>query len=645
MNEDGQFDLERYQPSQNGHSPSTNGHAPRVTPQQHPAPYSEDFIQGLANRLFQESADRGSTTSHLESEVDAARLFQPSVIPNVVPGIFPGIGPMAGSLPSIGEVNRAMQALPGMRVGMPTIDGLTDQSQADARLEQLLATTPFSWTGELNRFRDPLAWAAPATTAGPRQAEQPLVSEMPSCDRLRQASNVELDRPVAPGLPSGVPAASPLHLGRYYFERPEPSLEQSEASAMPPEPDSFAVHVRRDFPALNQQVHGRPLAWLDNAATAQKPQAVIDAISNYYAHDNSNVHRGAHTLAARATDAYEAARVKVQRFLGAGSPLEVVFVRGATEAINLVAQSWGRQNLSEGDEIVLTEMEHHANIVPWQFVAKERGAKIRVAPFDDSGQIRLEDYAKLLGPRTKLVALTHVSNVLGTILPVELMTAMAHAVGARVLVDGAQAVPHMRPNVQALGSDFYVFSGHKLFGPTGIGALYAREPLLREMPPWQGGGSMIKDVTFEESTFADPPGKFEAGTPIIAGAVGLGAAIDYLDRIGFEAAAAHEKALVDYGMQQLSRISGLRLIGTAPNKVSVLSFVLPGLEPADVATYLDSQGIAVRGGHHCAQPTHRHFGLKASVRPSLAFYNTREEIDRLVSAVAGLAGGSGRSPS
>ncbi|HUZ76592.1 MAG TPA: cysteine desulfurase, partial [Chloroflexota bacterium] len=434
--------------------------------------------------------------------------------------------------------------------------------------------------------------------------------------------------------PSAPQVSEPRSDASFHQDR-QPSKEERPAA----NGAAFPVEaIRKDFPILHQQVNGHPLIWLDNAATAQKPRAVIDAISHYYERDNSNVHRGAHALAARATDAYEGGRARVQAFLGANTREEIVFVRGTTEGINLVAQSWGRANLKPGDEIVLTEMEHHANIVPWQFVCKETGAVIRVAPFDDRGEIILEEYAKLLGSRTKLVGMPHVSNVLGTVLPVTLMASMAHSVGARVLVDGAQAVPHLRPNMQALGCDFYVFSGHKLFGPTGVGALYARAPLLDEMPPWQGGGSMIKDVTFEESTFVGPPGKFEAGTPIISGAVGLGAAIDYINKIGFEAAVEHEHALTRYGMKLLAGIPRLRLIGTSDTKVSVLSFVLQGTDPQEVAKFLDQRGIAVRGGHHCAQPTHRHFGLEGSVRPSLAFYNTREEVERLAAVVAEAAG-------
>lgn len=390
--------------------------------------------------------------------------------------------------------------------------------------------------------------------------------------------------------------------------------------------------IRRDFPILNEHVHGKPLAWFDNAATTQKPQAVIDALSHFYAHDNSNIHRGAHTLAARATDAYEHARQTVQTFLGANSPDEIIFVRGCTEGINLVANILAPA-LAHGDEIVLTELEHHANIVPWQMVAKQTGAVIRVAPIDDQGDVILEAYEALLGPRTKIVSLSHASNSLGTILPVEIMTGLAKAHGARVLVDGAQSVSHFPVDVRRIGCDFYVFSGHKIFGPTGIGAVFATAEAQESLPPWQGGGNMIRDVTFEHTTYAAPPAKFEAGTPNIADAIGMGAALDYVTRLGRERIAAYEHELLQHATAQLTAIDGLRLIGTAREKVGVLSFVIPSRDPIEIGKALDREGIAVRAGHHCAQPSLRHFGVEATVRPSLAFYNTRAEIDRLAAAV------------
>ncbi|MDQ1496751.1 MAG: cysteine desulfurase / selenocysteine lyase [Actinomycetota bacterium] len=390
---------------------------------------------------------------------------------------------------------------------------------------------------------------------------------------------------------------------------------------------------RNDFPALHQQVHGKDLVWLDNAATTQKPQSVIDAISAYYEQDNSNVHRAAHALAGRATDAYESGRKAVADFIGASSPDEIVIVRGTTEAINLVAQTYGRQEVGPGDEIVLTMLEHHANIVPWQMLARETGARIRVVPMTDRGELRLEEYEKLLNPRVKIVGLTQVSNALGTVVPVPLMTAMAHRYGAVVVVDGAQAVSHFPVNVAAMDADFYAISGHKLFGPTGVGALYGKKSLLDAMPPWQGGGSMIKDVTFEHTVYNEAPEKFEAGTPIIAGAAGLAAAIDYLNAIGMEHVAEHEQMLTAYATQALAQVPGLRMIGTAPGKIGVLSFVADWMDTEDVGAFLDQEGIAVRAGHHCAQPCLRALGLEATVRPSLALYNTTGDVDALVAAL------------
>ncbi len=391
--------------------------------------------------------------------------------------------------------------------------------------------------------------------------------------------------------------------------------------------------VRRDFPILREHVNGRPLVWLDNAATTQKPQSVIDRISYFYQHENSNIHRAAHKLAARATDAYEEAREISRRFLNARSVNEVVFVRGTTEAINLVAKSWGKANIGKDDEIVITHLEHHANIVPWQQLIAETGAKLRVAPVDDSGQIILEEYAKLLNGRTKLVSFTQVSNALGTVTPAAEMVQLAHAAGARVLIDGAQSVSHLRADVQALDCDWFVFSGHKIFGPTGIGVLYGKEDLLNSTDPWQGGGNMIRDVTFEKTEYHDAPGRFEAGTGNIADAVGLGAALAYVEKLGIENIAAHEHALLTYGMHHLSDIPGLKLIGTANNKASVMSFVLDGFSTEEVGKALNQVGIAVRTGHHCAQPILRRFGLEATVRPSLALYNTFDEVDLLVSSV------------
>ena len=406
---------------------------------------------------------------------------------------------------------------------------------------------------------------------------------------------------------------------------------------------SFDVEtIRRDFPILREQVNGHPLIWLDNGATTQKPQSVIDRLSYFYEHENSNVHRAAHELAARATDAYESAREKTRRFLNAGAAREIVFVRGATEAINLVAQSWGRRNIQKDDEIVITWLEHHANIVPWQMLCAEKGAILRVAPVDDSGQVLLDEYEKLLGPKTRLVSIAHVSNALGTILPVTEMVEAAHRHGARVLVDGAQAVSHMRVDVQAIDCDFYVFSGHKVFAPTGIGVLYGRSEVLDNMPPWQGGGNMIEDVTFEKTLYQPPPQRFEAGTGSIADAVGLGAAIDYLDRVGIHNVSRHEHVLLTYATAALQQIPGLRIIGTAKEKAGVFSFVLDGSRTEEIGDYLNRKGIAVRGGHHCAQPILRRFGLESTLRATFALYNTCEEVDALLAALWDLR--QGRNP-
>ena len=398
--------------------------------------------------------------------------------------------------------------------------------------------------------------------------------------------------------------------------------------------------VRNDFPVLNQRVHGYPLAWLDNAATTQKPQVVIDAISHFYATDNSNIHRAAHSLAARATEAYELSRQTVAAFLGARSDKDIVFARGTTEAINLVANTYGARYLKKGDEILLSMVEHHANIVPWQMIAKRKGAEIRVIPVNDRGEIIMDEYIRLLNPRTRIVSLTHASNSLGTILPIHEMTALAKRYGSRVLIDGAQSVSHMPINVQAIGCDFFVFSGHKIFAPTGIGALYITEELHDVLPPWQGGGNMIKNVTFEKTTYSEAPAKFEAGTPNIADAVGLRAALEYVQKIGLGNIAAHEHALTENATQQLSAIPGLRIIGTAKEKVSVISFVLDGHSTESIGKALDQAGIAVRSGHHCAQPSLRRFGLETTVRPSFSIYNTHEEVDRLVQVVQRIARGN-----
>jgi cysteine desulfurase/selenocysteine lyase len=396
------------------------------------------------------------------------------------------------------------------------------------------------------------------------------------------------------------------------------------------------ARVREDFPILGRQIHGRPLVYLDNAASSQKPRAVLDAIAECYGGYYANVERGVHTLSQLSTEARERAREAVRRFLGAERAEEIVFLRGTTEAINLVAWSWGRQNVGPGDEILITGLEHHSNLVPWQTLCQERGAVLRVAPLDDRGEVILDELERLISDRTKIVAVAHVSNSLGTVNPVREMAEMAHRRGAPdaiVVVDGAQGVPHIRVDVKALGCDFYAFSGHKVYGPSGIGALWGRRELLAAMPPWQTGGGMVHGVTFEETTFAPPPHRFEAGTPFIEGAIGLGAALEYVERIGLPAIAAWESELLAYAMERLREVPGLRLIGTAPHKAAVVSFVMDGIHPHDIGTILDGEGVAIRAGHHCAQPVMARYGVPATARASFGLYNRPEDVDVLVTGL------------
>jgi cysteine desulfurase/selenocysteine lyase len=474
-------------------------------------------------------------------------------------------------------------------------------------------------------------------------------SAVPAFSFLEEARPLFSEQPSVPGPAPAAIAQQPAHpspLPSFGFLDGARTIESPDATpdASTIEPDvprdltlsSYAFDAqaaKRDFPILRERVNGRPLVWLDNAATTQKPQSVIDRLRYFYEHENSNVHRAAHELAARATDAYESAREKVRRFLNASSTREIIFVRGATEGINLIAQTWGWQNIQKDDEIVITWLEHHANIVPWQMLASEKGAKLRVAPVDDTGQVLLDEYEKLLGPKTRLVALPQVSNALGVVPPAREMIEAAHRHGARVLLDGAQSVSHMRVDVQSLDCDFFVFSGHKVFAPTGIGVVYGKPEILEHMQPWQGGGNMIQDVTFEKTLYQPAPQRFEAGTGNIADAVGLGAAIDYLDRVGMANVSRHEHELLVYTTGALQQIPGLRIIGTAKEKAGVLSFVMDGFRTEEVGDYLNRNGIAVRSGHHCAQPILRRFGLESTVRASLALYNTFEDIDVLASAL------------
>lgn len=440
----------------------------------------------------------------------------------------------------------------------------------------------------------------------------------------------------APGAPASGARVDPP---RHPFGDLSSSFEPSVGLSRPTHSSGFDAHaLKREFPILEERVHGRRLVWLDNAATTQKPRTVIDRLTYFYEHENSNIHRAAHALAARATDAYESARESVRRFVNAASSSEIVFVRGATEGINLIAQSYGRRNVRAGDEIVVTHLEHHANIVPWQQLCSETGARLRVAPVDDDGQIILEAYERLLSDKTRIVSLTQVSNALGTITPAREMTEMAHRFGATVVLDGAQAVSHMRVDVQTLDCDFLVFSGHKIFAPTGIGAVFGKRAFLDAMPPWQGGGNMIHDVTFERTVYQPAPMRFEAGTGNIADAVGLGAALDWLTRVGIENVARHEHELLVDATERMRRVPGLTIIGTAREKAGVISFTLDGHSTHDVSTALDRHGIAVRGGHHCAQPILRRFGLESTVRASFAPYNTHEDIDALVAALCEIQG-------
>ncbi|MCD8043761.1 MAG: cysteine desulfurase [Tannerellaceae bacterium] len=395
--------------------------------------------------------------------------------------------------------------------------------------------------------------------------------------------------------------------------------------------------IRKDFPILQQKVNGKDLIWFDNGATTQKPRQVIEAISRFYENDNSNIHRGAHTLAARATDAYEGAREKVQHFINASSTEEIIFVRGTTEGINLVAQTFGRKYLQPGDEVLVSTLDHHANIVPWQQIAKERGARLIPIPISDQGDILLDEYQRLLNPRVKFISIGHVNNTFGTINPVKEMIQMARRYGIRVLIDGAQSIAHAPVDVQELGADFFVFSGHKIYAPTGIGVVYGKKEILERLPAWQGGGNMIKDVTFEETLFNGPPARFEAGTPNVADAVGLGAALDYVSKVGIRNIEKYEHYLTEYARDQLGKIEGLTLIGNPKNRISVVSFELKNIPTPEVGKLLDREGIAVRAGHHCAQPALRRLGYEMSVRPTFAFYNTKEEIDKLVQAVKQLS--------
>ena len=564
------------------------------------------------------------------------------------------VSPFALPMPEFGA------PFPSFEAGVPVLPPLPPLRTEDDAQSALTTTSPFYFlenAGALNGSNIAPAALPSVGAAIPQYDPRSAAAAIPSSPFSLPMP--EFDRALFPSFEEGVPKLAPLPPLRnendaraaltdpssFYFLDERSLLEMSapEGNVLShpgaigdlklPRQQMDIGSVRRDFPILNERVNGHPLIWLDNAATTQKPQSVIDRLSYFYEHENSNIHRAAHELAARATDAYEDARTKVAHFLNASSSKEIVFVRGATEAINLVAQAWGRRHINKGDEIVITWIEHHANIVPWQMLCAEKGACLRVAPVDNDGQILLDEYEKLLSPKTRLVSFTQVSNALGTVTPAHQMVQMAHRYGARVLLDGAQAVSHMPIDVQSLDCDFYVFSGHKVFAPTGIGVLYGKPDVLAETPPWQGGGNMIVDVTFEKTTYQPPPGRFEAGTGNIADAVGLGAAIDYLDHIGMPNIARYEHELLVYATREMLRVPGLRMIGTAKEKAGVLSFVLEGFRTEEVGAALNREGIAVRSGHHCAQPTLRRFGVETTVRPSLALYNSFEDIDAMIAAL------------
>jgi cysteine desulfurase/selenocysteine lyase len=609
------------------------------------APFDEAALNRLAGEFFARLPGAPATApASVSSGQAAAAAIQrvPAGVPSPhLSAAAPGhlTAPLGASAPQYApSLSTAPQGAPAAASPAPAMQpqpGTPAHGYA-AALPQAVspapaeAPPPYYFLSEANGYPR----SAPELDALAQQAIRPddrvtaQAFGLPGADALR----LLLTNPALPA-PSGKQQAP--QQPAYYFEpRVQPREQRPQWQGHP----GFDVQaIRRDFPILAERVNGKPLAWFDNAATTHKPQAVIDRLAYFYAHENSNIHRAAHELAARATDAYEGARSKVARFLGAASPDEIVFVRGATEAINLVANTFGRKFMGEGDEIIVSHLEHHANIVPWQQLAAEKGAKIRVIPVDDTGQLLLDEFARLLNPRTRLVAVTQVSNALGTVTPVKEIIELAHRAGVRVLVDGAQAVSHLRVNVQALDADFYVFSGHKVFGPTGIGVVYGKAALLEQLPPWQGGGNMIADVTFERTLYHAPPTRLEAGTGNIADAVGLGAALDYLERIGLENVARYETALLEYATQHLKSIPGVRLIGTAHDKASVASFVLAGYETGEVGQALNQEGIAVRTGHHCAQPILRRFGVEATVRPSFAFYNTCEEIDRMVAVIRRLS--------
>jgi cysteine desulfurase/selenocysteine lyase len=615
----------------------------------------ENLLQILANELFKNDAVQSANlpaatqyvpASNLQKDPHSGNDFSshPSSLPGMAvasPGISPsfgGAGISPGFAAPVSELDLSKQKeLP--KEGQ--YENKSSQSVAGAGIspsahEQRNGVNLENPQTALDDPHFPSDSKVPASVAG--SGASPSVKYMgekgeeiapsddlffPDIKKVLESIFHQEYKPQLPSVPGDFSSAA-----SYYFIEPD-RHKKTEGTGF--RKSSFdADFIKKDFPILSEQVNGRPLIWLDNAATTQKPKAVIDRISYFYEHENSNVHRAAHELAARSTDAYEGAREKVRRFLNARSVNEIVFVRGTTEAINLVAKTFGEHFLQSGDEIILSHLEHHANIVPWQQLAAKKGVVLRVIPVDDDGQLILSEYEKLLNSKTKLVSFTHVSNALGTVTPAKQIIEIAHGAGAKVLLDGAQSVSHMRVDLQYLNPDFFVFSGHKIFGPTGIGVVYGKEELLNQLPPWQGGGNMIKDVTFEKTSFHDAPGRFEAGTGNIADAVGLGAALDYVSKLGIDNINQYEHWLLEYATHLMKQVPGLKLIGTAPDKASVLSFTLKGYTNDEVGKALNEYGIAVRTGHHCAQPILRRFGLESTVRPSLAFYNTCADVDTLV---------------
>ncbi|WP_423934681.1 family 2A encapsulin nanocompartment cargo protein cysteine desulfurase [Comamonas sp. 23] len=648
------------------------------------APISTELLAQLATALFAERPGAPGLPPGVQAPVNIAPpgspLASPAGLGPSVPGtpISAGVLPGSNLLPAsptpvLSLAHRAPALLPHAAAGngvpdsvlatLPAyeprlgglVQGVPHAAAPQASASQAVAAPVSASTPGAGYYflEPPSAAAAPADSSG--ASLQALADQARRTAPDSHLNGIDLRGPrgadVAPlghqAHPAPVPGAAP----QYYFvhavplpsgfvtpAKPHPHADAAPVAAQQDRHPGFDIQaVRRDFPILAERINGKPLVWLDNAATTHKPRQVIERISHFYAHENSNIHRAAHTLAARATDAYEHAREVVRRFINAPEAREVVFVRGTTEAINLVAKAWGGANVGEGDEIIISHLEHHANIVPWQQLAAAKGARLRVIPVDDQGQIRLDEYQKLINDRTKIVAIGHVSNVLGTVVPVKQVVEIAKRRGITTLIDGAQSIAHTPVDVQELGADFFVFSGHKIFAPTGIGVLWGRREVLEAMPPWQGGGNMIADVTFEKTVYQPLPNTFEAGTGNIADAVGLGAALEYVERIGIAQISRYEHALVDYGMAQLARVPGLRLIGTVPGKASVLAFTQEGYSTDEVGQALNAEGIAVRTGHHCAQPILRRFGVETAVRPSLAFYNTFDEVDQLVREVRKLA--------